>query len=78
MLSHLTEDEKLVFSLHYLDGYTYRELATGLEIPIGTVQTRCHTARKKLKKALKDRKEENYDIPTDSQSVSATATSPDP
>lgn len=53
LLSCLTEDERLVFSLHYLDGYTYRELSEGLEIPIGTIQTRCHMARKKLKRALK-------------------------
>ncbi len=53
-LSVLSEAERLVFSLHYLDGYTYKEIATGLDIPIGTVQTRCHTARKKLRRAVRD------------------------
>ena len=53
LLSHLSENEKLAFSLHFLDGYTYREIAVGLDLPIGTVQTRCRTARKKLKAALK-------------------------
>ena len=52
-LSVLTEAEKLVFSLHYLDGYTYKEIAAGLDIPIGTAQTRCHTARKKLRRAVR-------------------------
>lgn len=68
LLSCLTQDEKLAFSLHYLDGYTYRELSVGLDIPIGTLQTRCHAARKKLQQALKNtdtvRKEENHDIST--------------
>jgi len=53
-LKVLTEAEKLVFSLHYLDGYTYKEIATGLDIPIGTVQTRCHTARKKLRRTVRN------------------------
>ena len=52
-LSVLTAAEKLVFSLHYLDGYTYKEIAAGLDIPMGTVQTRCHTARKKLRRAVR-------------------------
>lgn len=53
-LSVLTEAEKLMFSLHYLDGYTYKEIAEGLEMPIGTVQTRCHTARKKLRRTVRN------------------------
>lgn len=68
LLSYLTEDEKLAFSLHYLDGYTYRELSIGLETPMGTLQTRCRTARKKLKQALKQEestgKEADYDVST--------------
>ncbi len=52
MLSQLTDDERRAFSLHHLDGFRYREIAEGLEIPIGTVQTRCRIARKKLKAAL--------------------------
>lgn len=54
LLTCLTDEEKLVFSLHCLDGYTYRELSVGLDMPIGTIQTRCHTARKKLKQAIKN------------------------
>ena len=52
MLSLLSEDERRAFTLHYLDGFRYREIAAGLELPVGTVQSRCHTARKKLKDAL--------------------------
>lgn len=68
LLACLTEEEKLAFSLHYLEGYSYRELSLGFNVPIGTLQTRCHAARKKLKKALKQesslRKEDRYDVST--------------
>ena len=52
VLSCLTEDERLAFSLHFLDGYTYRQIAEGLDVPMGTVQTRCRLARKKCRAAL--------------------------
>lgn len=52
LLCLLSEEERRAFTLHYLDGFRYREIAQGLGLPVGTVQSRCHTARKKLKKAL--------------------------
>lgn len=57
VLACLGDDERLAFSLHYLDGYTYRQIAEGLDIPMGTVQTRCRLARKKLRAALHDMNE---------------------
>lgn len=56
-LACLGDDERLVFSLHYLDGYTYRQIAEGLDIPMGTVQTRCRIAREKLRNALREMNE---------------------
>ena len=53
VLSCVTEEEHRIFALHCLDGYTYREIAEGLDMPIGTVQTKCRTARKKLKAAVR-------------------------
>ena len=52
LLAGLSSDERMSFSLHYLDGYTYHEIAAGLDVPVGTVQTRCRLARKKLRAAL--------------------------
>ena len=56
--SHLfqcvSEDESLIFTLHCLDGYKYREIAKALDIPMGTVQTKCRAARRKLKSALRE------------------------
>lgn len=51
-LAALTPEERLAFSLHEIDGYKYREIAAGLGLPMGTVQTRCRTARRKLRAAL--------------------------
>lgn len=56
-LACLTDDERLAFSLHCLDGYTYRQIAEGLGVPMGTVQTRCRIACKKLRAALHDMNE---------------------
>ena len=36
----------------YVEGYKYHEIAERLEIPIGTVKTRIHMARKHLKQRL--------------------------
>lgn len=38
----------------YYTGFKYHEIAEELNIPIGTVKTRIHVARKLLKKKLKD------------------------
>lgn len=39
--------------LRYFEGYKYHEIAGELNIPIGTVKTRIHTARQVLKSHLK-------------------------
>jgi len=38
--------------LFYFEGYSYEEIAEKFEIPLGTVKSRIHHARKKLKKTL--------------------------
>ena len=58
VLACLSPEENLVFCLHCLDGYKYREIARGLELPMGTVQTRCRAARRKLQAALREWQEE--------------------
>ena len=39
--------------VRYYEGYRYHEIADHLNLPIGTVKTRIHVARKLLKKTLK-------------------------
>lgn len=52
MLSYLSETYRVPFILHY-KGYQYDEIAEQLNIPIGTVKSRIHSARRNLKKLIK-------------------------
>ena len=54
LLNAVPEEERLPFCLHCLDGYSYREIAAGLGIPQGTVQTRVRSARQTLSRALRE------------------------
>ncbi len=51
-LSGLQTEYYIPFTM-YFEGYKYHEIAEQLAIPIGTVKTRIHVARKLLKKDLK-------------------------
>ena len=51
-LSSLQKEYYVPFTM-YFEGYKYHEIADHLQIPIGTVKTRIHVARKLLKKDLK-------------------------
>jgi RNA polymerase sigma factor (sigma-70 family) len=51
-LDRLPADYYVPFSM-YFEGHKYHEIAEHLTIPIGTVKTRIHVARKLLKKSLK-------------------------
>jgi len=39
--------------IKYFEGYKYEEIATAMDIPVGTVKTRIHMARQLLQKRLK-------------------------
>ncbi|HEX2179238.1 MAG TPA: sigma-70 family RNA polymerase sigma factor [Actinomycetota bacterium] len=51
-LSDLPDDFRMAVSLADIDGFSYREIADMLDIPIGTVMSRLHRGRKALQKAL--------------------------
>lgn len=51
-MNNLADDYKIPFTM-YFEGYKYHEIADYLTIPIGTVKTRIHVARKLLKGQLK-------------------------
>lgn len=51
-LRSLQPDEALVIILHDLQEVSYEEMATMLEIPLGTVKSRLHRARRALKAQL--------------------------
>src|SRR5690606_7287792 len=50
-LSNLSEDYYVPFTM-YFEGYKYHEISDYLNLPIGTVKTRIHVARKVMKKTL--------------------------
>ncbi|MGE8242849.1 MAG: RNA polymerase sigma factor, partial [Sphingobacterium sp.] len=50
-LSNLSEEYYIPFSL-YFEGFKYHEISEHLNIPIGTVKTRIHVARKLMKRSL--------------------------
>ena len=51
-LSDLSAPHRLVLALHYFEGMPYDELASFLDVPIGTVMSRLHRARQALKATL--------------------------
>lgn len=53
-LERLPDPLRAPLILHVYEGLKYREIAAILEIPVGTVMSRLHTARKNLREELKD------------------------
>jgi RNA polymerase sigma-70 factor, ECF subfamily len=50
----LPENFRLAVLLADVEGFSYREIADILEVPLGTVMSRLHRGRKALQKALHD------------------------
>ena len=51
-LSRLGLDERQCFLLRLLEGFHYKEIGAMLQIPLGTVMSHVHRARKKLREEL--------------------------
>lgn len=51
-VNHLSEKLKIVVLLFYMEGLCTREIAKVIKLPVGTVLSRLHQARKILKKEL--------------------------
>ena len=52
-LSRLSIEQRSILALHHLEGRSLAELAEILDIPLGTVKSRLHTARQALHTALR-------------------------
>ncbi len=50
-LQELPEEMREVFMLYHFQGLKYREIASACNVPIGTVMSRLHAARTRLRKA---------------------------
>lgn len=53
-LAALDAKYRLPVTLHYLEGYSLEEIAWLLHVPVGTVKSRMHTGRARLKALLKE------------------------
>ncbi len=51
-IQDLPRDMREVFMLYHFQGLKYREIATACDIPLGTVMSRLHAARKRLHAAV--------------------------
>jgi len=60
-IAKLPEDFRTVIILNDIEGFTYEEIADFVDIPVGTVRSRLHRARKMLYSQLYDyAKEKGY------------------
>jgi RNA polymerase sigma factor (sigma-70 family) len=48
----LPENERTVTTLFYIDGYSQKDIAEFLEVPVTTVNNRLHASRKRLKERM--------------------------
>ena len=51
-LQHLKEEERQILMLHAVSGFRHREIAALLDLPLATVLSKYHRAKKKLKSQL--------------------------
>jgi RNA polymerase sigma-70 factor (ECF subfamily) len=63
-LFRLSSTHRVVLVLHYLEGLSYEEIAAFLDIPIGTVMSRLHRARKALEGLVRDQISEDTPMST--------------
>ncbi|MEO7719138.1 MAG: sigma-70 family RNA polymerase sigma factor [Capsulimonas sp.] len=63
-LNRLPAQDRLVLVLHYWEGLSYSDVAAFLDIPIGTVMSRLHRARGRLKGLMEM---EQMEMPTDAE-----------
>lgn len=52
-IKELTADSQQILSMKYMDRMSTREIAQALNIPTGTVKSRLHRARERLRQVLK-------------------------
>lgn len=54
ILDVLTPEQKQIIDLAFFEGYTHPEISEKLQIPLGTVKTKCRAALNTLRKSIKD------------------------
>jgi len=51
-MAELPENYRVLVAAHYLEGVKYEDLAEALELPLGTVKTHLHRAKRQLRQIL--------------------------
>jgi RNA polymerase sigma-70 factor, ECF subfamily len=51
-IQQLPDNYRLLIAAHYLQGVQYEDLADALDIPLGTVKTHLHRAKRRLREIL--------------------------
>jgi RNA polymerase sigma factor (sigma-70 family) len=49
---HLGEEHRVVLSMHDIEGYSLADLSSMMDVPLGTLKSRLHRARAKLRELL--------------------------
>ena len=65
-VASLPDEFRVVATLYFMDDFSYQEIASVLDVPVGTVRSRLHRGRKLLQKAL-------WEVATDAGLVPATS-----
>ncbi len=52
LMSALPEQDRELLARHYFEGVEYPELAAMLDVPVGTLKSRLHAARQRLRKLM--------------------------
>ena len=59
-INSLSEKNRLAVTLFYMDGLSYRQISEFLEVPVTTIESRLHKARKKLKAEVMQMIEQDF------------------
>jgi len=59
-MNSLSEKNRLAVTLFYMDGLSYKRISEFLEVPLTTVESRMHKARKQLKKEIMKMIEQDF------------------
>jgi len=74
----LPEHYRLPVLLADVEGFSYKEIAEILDVPIGTVMSRLHRGRKQLQKRLYNFARVRRLVPESSEAIAATPELPNP
>jgi RNA polymerase sigma-70 factor (ECF subfamily) len=53
-IARLPANYRLLVAAHYLQGVQYEDLATAMDLPLGTVKTQLHRAKRQLRRLLEN------------------------